>query len=182
MKDIVKNWIDFTALILAFIILLLMPGCISLKKCNERYPPKIGRKDSVSREITYLKHDSLIRIPGDSAWYYALIECMQDKNGKWIPTVSEQNTSNGNRIRMSSQIMDGRLQVNCTVDTMAIGIWWLEKHTKDLRVSYIRDSYPVEAKLSWWKSTMIIGGYILMGMILLIVVYVILRIKKIISF
>jgi hypothetical protein len=115
---------------LNFLIILcagLTAGCISEKKCRERYPVPVTTDIRSIHDTTYSVRDSLIPLPADSAWIKALLEC---QNGKVV--VKEiQSVVPGKKIKPFLNLKDNVLMAGGTVDSSSVYFAWKETHIKD---------------------------------------------------
>lgn len=111
---------------LSALILIMLSSCVTREKCDRMFPPQVTVKhDSI---VTQIKHDSVIRMPGDSAWLKALIEC---QNGKPVITTianNQQTGSNSLKPQISYIYKDNWLKVDCKVDSQKVYLTWTEKH------------------------------------------------------
>jgi hypothetical protein len=159
-----------------WIVIILLPflqSCVTLKRCNERYPPII--KDSVSTQYVETVHDSVIYLK-DEASLQALLEC--DSLGN-VRMRQIQSFVAGQFVKPSIIIKDNYITAKCTIDSAGVYIHWKDTHIKESKVQ-VR-SYPVEVKLGWWKSAALVGGYVFFFLIVLAIVYVALKVFKVVK-
>lgn len=89
------------------ILLLFFIGCISQKKCNERYPPNVFLIDSTyTKDSVFVKHDTII-IGGD-------LVVIQDT----IPCPDYHKEVKNNRLTASVIIKSGKITVKCKEDSL----------------------------------------------------------------
>lgn len=137
-------------------ILGLMTGCITQKKCNERYPPRVI--DSVSYVERW--HDTTIYI-NDSAGITAVLEC--DTAGI-VRIKAIKDHYSGQLIKPTVIIRDNILQAKCVIDSGAVASRWLERNFTSVRVVVQRENY-----LTSFQSFLIWLGPILLGLIVIFV-------------
>lgn len=145
--------------LLIIAILGLMAGCITQKKCNERYPPRVI--DSVAYVERW--HDTTVYIT-DSAGITAVLEC--DTAGiVRIKAIKDHYT--GQFVKPTIIIRDNVLETKCIIDSGAVASRWLERNFTSFRVIVQKENY-----LTSFQHFLIWLGPILLG---LIVIYVAIR-------
>lgn len=142
-----------TLLLLSSLLLLLCQcGTQRINNICSRCPVKtetvIERYDSVITSFT----DTTIYLPPDSAWYYALVECVNNK-----PVINNANTTNSRRTKVSVQLADNRLQVNCIAlyDSVVL----LQKQVQHYRSQHsVKNNTVIKTikqPLAWWQKILI---------------------------
>jgi len=144
----------YTLLISASLIITV--GCVTQKKCNERYPVRVV--DSV----VYVErwHDTTIYI-NDSAGITAVLDC--DTAGiVRIKAIKDHYT--GQFIKPQIMIRDNILKTKCVIDSGAVASRWLERNISFVRVIVQRENY-----LTSFQSFLIWLGPILLGIIIVFI-------------
>ncbi|MDP1812339.1 MAG: hypothetical protein Q8K66_13135 [Sediminibacterium sp.] len=111
---------------------LVITGCILtlLWACRTGKPAMVSSKDSlitrVKTEYVEVYKDSLVVIPADSSWFYAMLEC--DSNGK-VLLKQILDYKAGNHMKVPEvKIISNRLQVNTWTDSFNIYLRWKEHY------------------------------------------------------
>jgi len=150
-----------------FLILLLaalLSGCISEKRCSERYPP-VERSDVfvLHDTITCVK-DSLIPLPSDSGLIKALLEC---RDGKVV--VKEiLKVKPGKRVVPFINLQNNILTTGAKIDSSSIYFAWKETHIRESRIESTTIEKPVY-KVSGLQKFLIWSGGIVWAVILILI-------------
>ena len=154
------------------LIMLLVTSCNMQKYCSTHYPPIVSNDSTSNTEISYVRHDSIITIPPDSSWLKMYLEC--DKNGQVIMKQLD-GYKVGKTVELPKVIIKNNiLQAECKVDTTKIGIYWFNKYVKtNIKVKQVavKEIY----KTTKFQSFLNVSGWILWGLILLSIIFVILK-------
>jgi len=148
-------------------ILVLSTGCITQQRCNQLFPPKVTDtiivKDSVSVK------DTIITILRDTV-------AIEDT----IPCPDYEKEIKGLRSHIKVLIKDHKLTATCICDSIELKLqqytYW---HSIEHNHTELRTINP--KKISWWRQTIEVGGYIFFGLILLAIAYGIYKFIKFIK-
>lgn len=146
---------------------LLLPLCSTLLllcQCGTQRMNNICNRCPVKTETVIERHDSVITsytdttiyLPPDSAWYHALVECVNNK-----PVITTANTTNSKRTQVHVQLSDNRLQVNCTAlyDSVVLLQKQVEHYRSQHTIKADTIVKTVKHPLTWWqKILMWLGG------------------------
>jgi hypothetical protein len=94
--------------------------------------PAVSKVDSVFVE-TIVERDTIVELPADSAWYYALLECDSLNN----VVVKSETSQQGEKVKIQTIIKDNYIRVQSKVDSSDIAIKWLEKNSSMVRTETI---------------------------------------------
>lgn len=116
-------------------IILLFTSCGIFKKCPQSV--LLSVVDSSYTETIYNTKIDTFKIPQDSAFYYALLECI---NGN----VVERNirNENGKHSQVTVAIKDGTLVAKCVVDSFSVYKEYQNSHTTTVEVKTITKQLP----------------------------------------
>ena len=160
-------------LILLFGLVALLSSCSAERMAQRRCSkcPTVTKtevRDSVSYVSTVTVRDSLVQLPADSAWLWALLEC--DSMGR----VKEVKTEivNRDRVRIKYVIKNNVLTATCEVDSMGIFLKIFDRFTtKEADRSVVSvEKVKVDVKpLNWFQRLSLhIGHTITVGLCLLL--------------
>ena len=151
---------------LGFLILLLaalLSGCISQKRCAERYPVAERSTVFVQHDTVTSVKDSLIPLPADSGLIKALLEC---RDGKVV--VKEiLEARPGHHVVPFINLQNNVLTTGAKVDSSSIYFSWKETHIRDSRV----ESRTIEKtvyKVSGLQNFLIWSGGITWAILLIL--------------
>ena len=116
-----------------FLILLLaalMSGCISEKKCAERYPPAERSTVIVQHDTVTSVKDSLIPLPADSGLIKALLECQDGK----VVVKEILSIKPGKRVIPFFSVQNNVLTTGAKIDSSSIFFSWKETHIRESRI------------------------------------------------
>jgi hypothetical protein len=152
---------------LGFLILLLaalLSGCISEKRCSERYPP-VERSDVfVQHDTVTCVKDSLIPLPADSGLIKALLEC---RDGKVV--IKEiLDVKPGKRVVPFFSVQNNILTTGAKIDSSSIYFSWKETHIRESRIESTTIEKPVY-KVSGLQNFLIWSGGIAWAVVLILV-------------
>jgi hypothetical protein len=150
-----------------FLILLLaalLSGCISEKRCSERYPP-VERSDVfVQHDTVTCVKDSLIPLPSDSGLIKALLEC---RDGKVvIKEVLELKP--GKRVVPFLNLQNNILTTGAKIDSSSIYFSWKETHIRESRTESTTIEKPVY-QVTGLQNFLIWSGGIAWAVVLILV-------------
>jgi hypothetical protein len=156
-----------------FLILLLaalLSGCISQKRCAERYPP-------VARSTVFIQHDtvtsvkdSLIPLPADSGLIKALLECQDGK----VVVKEILSIKPGKRVVPFFSVQNNVLTTGAKIDSSSIYFSWKETHIRESRI----ESRTIEKtvyKVTDFQNFLIWSGGIAWAIIVVLVAIKLIR-------
>ncbi len=150
--------------LLILLLAALLPGCISEKRCSERYPPAEKSDIFIQHDTVTSVKDSLIPMPADSGLIKALLEC---RDGKVV--VKEiLEARPGHHVVPFINLQDNILTTGARVDSSSIYFSWKETHIRDFRV----ESRTIETtvyKVSGFQNFLIWSGGIAWAVLLILV-------------
>ena len=116
-----------------FLILLLaalMSGCISEKRCAERYPVAERSTVFVQHDTVTSVKDSLIPLPADSGLIKALLECQDGK----VVVKEILSIKSGKRVVPFFSVQNNVLTTGAKIDSSSIYFSWKETHIRESRI------------------------------------------------
>lgn len=178
-----KIW-GYVLLVLSLVVLCYwLSGCVTLKRCNEKFPPQITTKDTISHTEIITRHDTMLLTLPDSAGWTAYFECRKNAIGNYVPFITNQHTTSGKNIHVNTSQSGTQtglnVNVECKSDSLKNVITLLEKTIKDYRA---REKTTIQKVnyVTGWQWFQIWSGRIFLGLLLiaLIVVAVKFGLKK----
>ena len=150
-----------------FLILLLaalMSGCISERRCAEKYPP-VERSDVfVQHDTVTCVKDSLIPLPSDSGLIKALLEC---RDGKVV--IKEiLEVKPGKRVVPFLNLQNNILTTGAKIDSSSIYFAWKETHIRESRIESRTIERPIY-KVTGFQNFLIWSGGIAWVIIVILV-------------
>jgi len=150
-----------------FLILLLaalMSGCITEKRCAERYPPAERSDVFVQHDTITTVKDSLIPLPADSGLIKALLECQDGK----VVIKQILEVKPGKRVVPFFSVQNNVLTTGAKIDSSSIYFSWKETH---IRESWIesRTTEKTVFKVSGFQNFLIWSGGIAWAIIVVLV-------------
>lgn len=143
---------------------LIIMTALSSTSCRSKQPLIIfQRNDSVIVEDRW--HDSIIKLPADSAWLRAWLECDSTGNVllKELQAVNGRNTSTGASItRTDSTTL---FEVNCNTDSLELLLKIRDRKIKELERSLETQVKEVERQLTGWQIIQIYLGRLFLTLI-----------------
>ena len=150
-----------------FLILLLaalMSGCISEKRCAERYPPAERSDVFVQHDTVTCVKDSLIPLPADSGLIKALLECQDGK----VVVREILEVKPGKRVVPFLLLKNNVLTTGAKIDSSSIYFAWKETHTRESRIESSTIEKPVY-KVTGLQNFLIWSGGIAWAIIVIMV-------------
>ena len=149
---------------LILLIAILLTGCISEKRCAERYPLAERSDILIQHDTVICVKDSLIFLPADSGWLKALLECqdgkvvvkeiLEVKPGKYVvPFLSLQNNV---------------LTTGSKIDSSSIYFAWKETHIRESRIESRTIEMPV-FKVTGFQNFLIWSGGIAWAIMVILI-------------
>ena len=141
------------SILLILLLAALLPGCITEKRCSERYPVAERSTVFVQHDTITSVKDSLIPMPTDSGLIKALLEC---RDGKVV--VKEiLEARPGHHVVPFINLQNNILTTGAKVDSSSIYFSWKETHIRDTKV----ESRTIEKtvyKVSGFQNFLIWSG------------------------
>jgi len=142
----------------------LVSGCISEKRCAERYPPAERTDIFVQHDTVTRIEDSLIPLPADSGWLKALMEC---QNGKvLVREILEAKP--GKRVIPFFSLQNNILTTGAKIDSSSIYFSWKETHIRESRIESRTIEKPVY-KVTGLQNFLIWSGGIAWAILIVLV-------------
>lgn len=144
-----KN-ITIALCLLAFIL----SGCRNQKWCTDNFPcPEKTVKESI-HDTVYIPHDSIITLPADNSSLFAWIYC-DSLNNALIREIDSVKTG---KPRITLDLHNNRLSVNCDIDSATVAIRWNERHTSDK--FYETKTITITTNIvTRWQNFLIVCGW-----------------------
>lgn len=125
--------------LLILLLTALFSGCISEKRCSEKYPPAERSDVFVQHDTVTCVKDSIISLPSDSGLIKALLEC---RDGKVV--IKEiLEVKPGNRVIPFLNLQNNILTTGAKIDSSSIYFSWKETHIKESRIESTTIEKPV---------------------------------------
>ena len=156
-----------------FLILLLaalMSGCISQKRCAERYPVAERSTVFVQHDTVTSVKDSLIPLPADSGLIKALLECQDGK----VVVKEILSIKPGKRVIPFFSVQNNVLTTGAKIDSSSIYFSWKETHIRESRIESKTIEKPVY-KVTGFKNFLIWSGGIAWAIIVVLVAIKLIR-------
>ena len=156
-----------------FLILLLaalMSGCISEKRCAERYPVSERSTVFVQHDTVTSVKDSLIPLPADSGLIKALLECQDGK----VVVKEIISIKPGKRVVPFFSVQNNVLTTGAKIDSSSIYFSWKETHIRESRI----ESTTIEKlvyKVTGFQTFLIWSGGIAWAIIVVLVAIKLIR-------
>ena len=152
------------SILLILLLVALLPGCISEKRCSERYPPAERSEVYVQHDTVTSVKDSLIPMPADSGLIKALLEC---RDGKVV--VKEiLEAKPGKRVVPFLSVQNNVLTTGAKIDSSSIYFAWKETHIRESRIESKTIEKPVY-KVTGFQNFLIWSGVIAWAIIVMLV-------------
>ena len=149
-----------------FLILLLaalMSGCISEKRCAERYPPAERTTVIVQHDTVTCVKDSLIPLPADSGLIKALFECQDGK----VVVKEILEIKPGKHVVPFFSVQNNVLTTGAKIDSSSIYFAWKETHIRESRIESRTIEKPVY-KVTGLQNFLIWSGGIAWAIIVML--------------
>ena len=156
-----------------FLILLLaalLSGCISQKRCAERYPVAERSTVFVQHDTVTSVKDSLIPLPADSGLIKALLECQDGK----VVVKEILSIKPGKRVVPFFSVQNNVLTTGAKIDSSSIYFAWKETHIKESKI----ESRTIEKtvyKVTGFQNFLIWSGGIAWAIIVILVALKLIR-------
>lgn len=150
-----------------FLILLLaalLSGCISEKRCAERYPVPERSDVFVQHDTVTCVKDSLIPLPADSGWLKALLECQDGK----VVVKEILEAKPGKHVVPFLSLQNNILTAGAKIDSSSIYFAWKETHIRESRIESRTIEKPVY-KVTGFQNFLIWSGGIAWAIIFILV-------------
>lgn len=158
MKNIVK--------IICLFLLFAVVSCKSTK-------PTVTEKEAVTKTIIEAVHDTVFKTEIDSSTYKALLEC---RDGKVV--VKEVTQAEPGRKLKSPKVRidNDKLSVDCEARAEELFAYWKSTQVADIQYKTITVTKFTNI-LTFWQQFQIKGFSILLGLILLLIIWLIIKSK-----
>ena len=150
--------------ILILLIIALLSGCISEKRCAERYPPAERSDILIQHDTVICVKDSLIFLPADSGWLKALLECQDGK----VVVKEILEVKPGKRIVPFLSLQNNVLTTGAKIDSSLIYFAWKETHIRESRIESRTIEMPV-FKVTGFQNFLIWSGGIAWAIIVILI-------------
>jgi hypothetical protein len=150
-----------------FLILLLaalLSGCVSEKRCAERYPPAERTDIFIQHDTVTCVKDSLIPLPADSGLIKALLECQDGK----VVVKEILEAKPGKRVVPFFTVQNNVLTSVAKIDSSSIYFTWKETHIRESRIESRTIEKPVY-KVTGLQNFLIWSGGIAWAIIFILV-------------
>lgn len=147
---------------------------ILLLSCKPRELPREKEKVTITKTITEVKRDTIVKVEADSSFYESLIEC---QNGKPIlihpqSIKGETLLVSGKNLQPPNVVLDdtGKLKISCEYLQNQLNITLREKQILESKLSEKTITQPpeyIEKQLSWWQKLWLNLGKILSAAVLI---------------
>ena len=149
--------------ILILLLAALLPGCISEKRCAERYPPAERLDIFVQHDTVTCVQDSLIPLSADSGLIKALLECQDGK----VVVKEILEVKPGKRVVPYFSVQNNVLTTGAKIDSSSIYFAWKETHIRESRIESRTIEKPVY-KVTGFQNFLIWSGGIAWAVIVIL--------------
>ena len=153
------------------IILLFMFAIFTA--CRTLKPPQIIERTTSIHDTVEKVRDTMIKIPADSAWLKALLEC--DKNGQ---IHIKQLTDYIAGIKMKPpeiQIKDNIITIKAKVDSTAVYAALKDRYVTSKETAYKEKKVEVNFLTGWQWAQVYAGRLLLLIGLIFIIYYIVIR-------
>ena len=153
---------NFKHLVSVFVFVCLATTLVSCKSTSVVPPTTMETVKTIT--VKEVIRDTVFETKKDSSFYKAYLECV---NGK--VTLIRPSVKKGNYLKPPSvTIKDNILQVDCRAEAQKLFAQWKDNYTIENKSTIKKIPYPVEKQLSWWQTSQIwLGRLLLLGLLLL---------------
>ena len=152
------------------VITAMMTGCISQKRCAERYAVPVKTELSVQHDTVTCIRDSLIPLPADSGLIRALLEC---RDGK-VVVREVLDVKPGRRVVPFFSLENNVLTTGAKIDSNSIYFAWKETHTRESKTE-IKTIEKIVFRVSGFQNFLIWSGGIAWSILLILICFVLIR-------
>ena len=150
--------------LLILLLAALMSGCISQKRCAERYPVAERSTVFVQHDTVTSVKDSLIPLPADSGLIKALLECQDGK----VVVKQVLEVKPGKHVVPFFSVQNNVLTTGAKIDSSSIYFAWKETHIRESRIESRTIEKPVY-KVTGLQNFLIWSGGIAWTIIVILV-------------
>ena len=154
---------------------LLLTITLLLWSCKPRELPKEKEVVTVTKTITEVKRDTIIKVKADSSFYESMIEC---QNGKPILLQNPKFGNDAYKITAGKNLQapevnlsnDGKLKITCQYFENLLKVTLKEKQVLEAKLSEKTITPPpqlIEKQLSWWQKLWLTLGKLLSASLLI---------------
>ena len=107
-------------LLISLVSLILVTGCCTQQRCNQKFPPvqTVNDSSAVTTDESVQEKDSISHLPADSSWLKAFLEC--NEHGQVIMK-ELQGYKDGKNVEVPQvSIANNVMTVKCNVDSVAV--------------------------------------------------------------
>ena len=140
--------------------------------------PTVNDSTTITKEktITETVHDTIFRTEKDSSSYRALLDCL---NGKVVVKEVTQAESGRNLNSPKVRLENNQLTVDCEARAQELFAFWKSREVADKEYITIKRTITITInKLTWWQRFQIYGFRIMASILLVIVAWKYLKIKR----
>ncbi len=107
-------------LIIFLVSLILVTGCCTQKRCNQKFPPvqSVNDSSSVTTSESVQEKDSITYLPADSSWLKALLEC--NAQGQVVMKELQEYKAGKNAGVPQVKLKNNVLTATCKIDSLAV--------------------------------------------------------------
>lgn len=155
-------------LLILLSIILFSSSCITKQICDKRFPPEL--KDSIYVHDTTYVWDTIVKFDERTIEIHDTVPCDDFMINK---------DSNG--LHIVIKVKDGKLTAICKADSLEKVIHFMKTVRSISRYKELIRTKESFKPISWWNRTMIIGGYIFFGLVLIAVGFGIYKLIRLVS-
>jgi hypothetical protein len=150
--------------LLILLLAAVLSGCISEKRCAERYPPAERSDIFVQHDTITCVKDSLIPLLADSGLIKALLECQDGK----VVVKEILEVKPGKRVVPFLTVQNNVLITGAKIDSSSIFFAWKETHIRESKIESRTIEKPVY-KVTGLQNFLIWSGGIAWAIIVILV-------------
>ena len=160
-----------------FNVFLLMFIIGFLYSCKPRELPKEKEIITITKTITEVKRDAIVKVESDSSFYEAFIECQNGipiliERSEFVKESTDQKIASGKTLQPPKVNLNdaGKLKISCQYLANQLKITLKEKQILESKLSEKTITPPpeyIEKQLSWWQKLWLNLGKILSAAVLI---------------
>lgn len=148
------------------LVLITLSSCITQRKCFNKFPPPPPSIEKVVETVTVFKDTTVyVSIPADTIYQTDTVFINKDGLVNYplarIDVEYAWSTIQIKNNRVFHYLYQKETEIAKTIQDAI-------KESTTSEVTVIREPYEVPMPVSWWNQTMIKGGYVLLGIIILL--------------
>ena len=129
-------WIAWAFLL---VLIILNSGCITQRKCNERYPPSVS--DSTYVRDTFIMIVDTVVVPGETVTIRDTVPC---------PELNFSKTVKKNHVTAKVVIKNGKIDFECKADSLEALLNTIRKERVTTRTRSSVSKPVIELKSYWY--------------------------------